>query len=331
MPWISVIMPVFNAEDFLEDAIQSILDQSFADFEFLIFNDGSTDRSLEIINSFKDPRIILFDSPRNFGYVKWLNEGIKKAKGKYIARIDADDIADHNRLDKQYQFMESNPEYIICGSNYRIIGDRSVSNLPLEDSDIRLRMLRITPFCHPSVMLRTSVLHEYSIFYNSEHMPSEDHEMWVFLSDYGKFKNLPEPLLYYRVHQSNISLKARTEKQLQNLVDAQLLYIEKFFVNLQLPHGAPKSLHRLFFAERAFSKFELRECGELVDQIIKKKSTYPAPTVSVHQFLGDTFFYRCTTSTSIGLQSFILANRYPWVKTSFFNRTKLLIKALLRH
>ena len=101
MPTVSVIMPVYNAEEFVGEAIQSILDQTYSDFEFLIYNDASTDQSLEIIQSFTDPRIKLIDSKINTGYLKHLNEGIKLAKGKYIARMDADDIALPERIENR--------------------------------------------------------------------------------------------------------------------------------------------------------------------------------------------------------------------------------------
>ncbi|MFZ6014448.1 MAG: glycosyltransferase family 2 protein, partial [Bacteroidota bacterium] len=210
MPAVSVIMPVYNAESFLQEAIESILTQSFRDFEFLIFNDGSTDNSKQIIQSISDPRIKLFDSDINQGYVSLLNKGIDLAHGKYIARMDADDIAHPHRLQKQFDKLEQHPDHVICGTRFTTVGSNQVTALPLEDDDIKLKMLYITPFCHPSVMIRAAVLKDHQLRYEHDYMPAEDYQLWVTLSDYGKFCNLSESLMHYRVHHNNISMKERS-------------------------------------------------------------------------------------------------------------------------
>lgn len=324
-------MPVYNAQQYVYESIASILAQSFGDFEFLIFNDGSTDNSSEIIRSFKDPRILFTDFDYNHGYVVLLNAGIKKATGKYIARMDADDISQPDRFLKQYDFLEHNPEHIVCGTLFSIIGGRDLVELPLDDEDIKLRMLYITPFCHPSVMMRTAILRDKEIYYNADYMPAEDHELWARLASYGKLANLPEMLLNYRVHDNNISLKKRSPKQNQTLFQSRLNYITWFFENAALATADFTLLHTLFFKETDFRYDELLMSGELIERIIDKRATYPVPSGKVHSLLAEKFFYRCTTSTNIGLKSFLLANKFDFVNSSRVAQLKLLLKALIRY
>ncbi len=330
MPSISVLMPVYNAQLYLHAAISSILSQSFEDFEFLIYNDGSTDRSKEIIESFNDARIIFNDFSYNQGIVALLNIGLQSAKGKYIARMDADDIASPDRFQKQYDFMERNHEYVVCGTRFNIMGKQEVTQLPLDNDDIKSKMLYITPFCHPSVMMRVEVLQRHKILYDAAYMLIEDHEFWCRLAEYGKFANLPETLLQYRVHDSNISLKERTLQQIQNLHIVRMNYIVKFFGKSIEPADA-STLYTLLFKESNFTYEELLTCGELLQKIIKTDNIFPVPSQKVHDLLAEKFFYRCTTSTVLGLKSFLLTNKFDFVNPSLTAKFKLLIKALLKY
>ena len=330
MPSISVLMPVYNAQTYLPEAIRSILSQRFENFEFLIFNDGSTDRSKEIIESFNDPRIIFIDFSFNQGYVALLNIGLQRAKGKYIARMDADNIAHPERFQKQFDFMEQHHEYIVCGTRFYVMGRQEITRLPLDNDDIKLGLLYITPFCHPSVMIRTEVLQHHNIFYDADCMPAEDHELWCRLSDYGKFVNLPEILMHYRVHNTNISLKKRTLQQIENLNEARINYITKFF-SKSIERAEAVTLHTLFFKESNFTYEELLTCGELLQKILKSDNVFPVPSQKVHELLAEKFFYRCTTSTVLGLRSFLLTNKFDFVNPSLTAKFKLLIKALLRY
>lgn len=331
MPVISVIMPVYNAALYLRQAIDSILSQHFQDFELLIFNDGSTDGSKEIIQSFNDPRIHLIDFESNQGYVVLLNLGLQKARGKYIARMDADDIAHPERFQKQYEFLEQNPEYILCGTNFRIVDGSQIVKLPSEDEEIKLKLLYINAFCHPSVMFRASTIREERILYSHEHMPFEDYELWTRISELGKLKNVQEVLLYYRIHDNNVSLKKRTEVQQELKRKTQIDYIKKFFRNLEFKHSEELILHKLFYKNSGFTHEELKSVGELVRTIIDKHVVYPVSAKAVHNLLVNMYFYRCTTSTHIGLHSFVFANQFKLKGISVFQNFKLLIKAIFKY
>ncbi|SKC77212.1 glycosyltransferase family 2 protein [Ohtaekwangia koreensis] len=331
MPAISVLMPVYNAEQYLRESIASILSQRFVDFEFFIFNDGSTDRSRDIITSFNDPRIHFIDFSDNRGYVTLLNLGLQKAQGKYIARMDADDVAHPDRFQKQFDFLETNPEYVVCGTRFSVIDRQDVVELPIDNDDIKLKMLYITPFCHPSVMMRANTLQSHDIVYDEYYMPAEDHELWVRLAGYGKFANLPEVLLNYRIHDNNVSLKKRDHNQLESLYKSRLTYINDFFIDVSLKPAEAATLHTLFFKEESFSYDELLTCGELLQRITLRDHTYPVASEKVNDLLAERFFYRCTTSTDIGIKSFILARKFEFGSQSFTAKLKLLIKALLKY
>jgi len=200
-------MPVYNGVPYLRETIQSILRQTFSDFEFLIINDGSTDSSVEIINTFIDDRIRLLHNERRLKLSGALNRGIDEAKGEYIARMDADDIALDDRLYKQVAFLDRHTDVGICGSWIRKFGQgRSrVDRFPVSYDQIKAYALFDCPFAHPTVMLRRDFIEKYGLRYNGDYYPTEDYELWGRSITYFPCVNLPEVLLNYRVHESSMT------------------------------------------------------------------------------------------------------------------------------
>lgn len=209
-PAISVVMSVYNSEEYLADAIDSILNQTFTNFEFVILNDGSTDKSLSIIESYmgEDERIVLI-SRENKGLPSSLNEGISIAKGKYIARMDADDISLPERLQTQFDFMESNPEIGVCGAWAYLFRDKPVRNNiikhPEDHGSLIIRLLFSVCFVHPTVLIRRSVLDGLNYVYNKNFNNSQDYELWSRLAGITQFYNIQNPLLFYRISQNGIT------------------------------------------------------------------------------------------------------------------------------
>ncbi len=212
-PLISVIMPVFNSEKYLVQAIESILYQTYFHFEFIILDDGSVDRSLDIIQSYadKDDRINVVVNKKNLGLGQSLNKGLTLAKGEFIARMDADDISFPHRLQKQLSFLLAHPEIMILGGNQVVIdpdGDQvshlSFSNQP---SVLRWNMLLGNGLIvsHPSVMIRRDFL--LSIGGYSDLRAAQDFELWsrLFEKDFLPIHNLQDPILYYREHDQTIT------------------------------------------------------------------------------------------------------------------------------
>lgn len=213
---ISVVMPVYNAEKYLDEAIQSILTQTYNNFEFIIINDGSTDKSLEIIEKYKnqDKRIILI-SRENRGLIYSLNEGIEKANGTYIARMDGDDISLPKRFEEQIIFMEENSEIGVCGSWIEVFGkeiNSTIWKIPTNNDELRVRLLFSVAFGHPTVMMRKEIIDNYKLRYNELYKDAEDYKFWIDFSKYTKFGNIPKILLRYRYVETSVSRVAENNK-----------------------------------------------------------------------------------------------------------------------
>jgi glycosyltransferase involved in cell wall biosynthesis len=209
-PAVTVLMSVFDGEAYLTKAIESILDQTFSDFEFLIINDGSTDETGSILEheAKRDARIKVFEQD-NQGLVASLNFGLRKARGQLIARIDADDIAYPQRLEKQVAFMDDHPELLALGSAITLIDEqgRTVKeiNYPTGSNKVKSAMMLGSKLAHPAVMMRREQVIQAGA-YREACRHAEDYDLWLRLLEIGEIDNLDEPLIYYRQHDKKISL-----------------------------------------------------------------------------------------------------------------------------
>lgn len=207
-------MPVYNAEAYIAESVQSILDQTEPDFELLIVDDCSTDNSIEIINSLKDPRIIFHKKERNSGYTESLNWAIDQAKGTYIARMDADDVSLPKRFEKQLTFLEQHPDVALCGTDAHVEGSNLRFNYPTEPKAIQANLLLGSALIHPSIMGRTEIFKQYK--YDTTKEPAEDYDLFTRLVEGGEqLANLDEALLIYRVHNNQIS-KLQQQNQISS-------------------------------------------------------------------------------------------------------------------
>lgn len=231
-PVISVLMPVYNCELYVEAAVNSILNQTFGDFELIIIDDCSTDSTPEIIKQYNDQRINFIVKPKNTGYTDSLNHGISIAKGKYIARMDGDDISLTERFERQVEFMEGNPQVICCGTGYREISGNLEMHHPIKHEDIVLKIIDHCPMAHPTIMIRKDVLDTNNIRYDRTYEPAEDYKMWSDLVFFGQFANLDQVLLLYRVHQSQTSNK-RKDEQVSNSIVIQNAFLRKLGVETE--------------------------------------------------------------------------------------------------
>ena len=217
-PAVSVVLPLYNAAAFLREAIDSVLAQTFTDFELIIINDGSTDSSERIVRSYADPRIRFLHHDRNRGLVAVLNEGIERAKGRYIARMDADDIMLPGRLSKQEAFLKEHPEIDLVAAHVELMNvdgettgvwdtDRAV----VSEDEIRAMMPRTNCIAHPTVLFRSSSLG--SLRYDPRMTEGEDWELWLRMLSRGlRIAKIPEVLLRYRQHPSSFTSAAKEQK-----------------------------------------------------------------------------------------------------------------------
>jgi glycosyltransferase involved in cell wall biosynthesis len=210
IPTVSVVMPVYNSAKYLPVAIESILNQTYKNFEFIIIDDGSTDASLKMIKDYarKDRCIRVKQNSSNLGICRTLNYGISLAKGRYIARMDGDDWSYPERLSKQVAFMKKHPDVVICGGGVEVSDEKlkliKVRSYPLSDRTARKNILKINPFAHPVTMYKREIFLKAG-WYNERLFTVEDYDLYFRLGDFGKFANLPDTLLKLRISDNSIS------------------------------------------------------------------------------------------------------------------------------
>lgn len=209
-------MPVRDGARYLGASLDSLLRQSFADFELIVVDDGSADGTAEIVRSRRDSRIARLRNETPIGLAKSLNRALDVARGEFIARMDADDVAEPERLERQLAFLAANPDIGILGTACRLIDERSVVGaevaMPTSDLAIRWRALTGNPFLHPTVMLRRAVLEQGRLRYDESVATAQDYELWVRLLDRTRGANLEEPLLSRRVHANSVSWAKSAEQ-----------------------------------------------------------------------------------------------------------------------
>jgi glycosyltransferase involved in cell wall biosynthesis len=207
---ISVILPVYNCKEYIKDSVQSILRQTYKNFELIIVDDGSEDGTLDILNSFNDKRIRFYKNKYNRGLIYSLNKALNKSKGRFIARMDADDICEISRFQKQINYFDKNKEISIVGSAVTLIDNNNLVSrkylYPLNDNLIRWSMFFSCSVCHPTVMIRSHVFKKIN-GYSFKAKFAEDYNLWFrLIKKKYKFSNLKESLLKLRKHKLNISI-----------------------------------------------------------------------------------------------------------------------------
>lgn len=331
-PKITVLMPVYNGEKYISEAIDSILNQTFSDFEFLIIDDGSTDNSCEIIKSYKDKRIYLVKNETNLQIVKTLNKGINLANGEYIIRMDADDISLPYRFEKQIQFMESHTDIDICGSWVETFYDKqSIWETPEKDEDIKAYLFFNSAIIHPSVIIRKKSIIKHALYYRDEYNKSEDYDLWERSSKYLKYANIPEVLLKYRVEiKKNQNEYKKVQKrntiQIRNRQLLELIpVIEDFDFQIH---------DKLTSIERNYPKNDIIDLNKWIQRLVtanKNKKKYD--NIAFIKLLTHRFFTICNLSTHLGLWSFYRYHSFiyrKYVDISFWIRLKFFIKCLVK-
>lgn len=245
-PRVSVVMSVYNGEEWVKEAIESILKQTYRDFEFIIGNDGSTDGTKDILARYKDPRLRIMHFQKRLTLTYALNRLLKQIKGEYIARMDADDIASRERLARQVAFLDSHPEVGIVGSWYEMMrasGEalRAVRT-PVTDIEIRRSVIRSNPICHPTMMFRKQLLSRIGP-YDPDLNGAEDYDFVLRALTVTQIANIPEVLLSYRIVDTSVSIQ-HMDRVLRQTVRARWKAIRHY--------GYPRR-HALFAGVQLFS------------------------------------------------------------------------------
>lgn len=224
-PMVTILVPTYNSEDYIMDTVYSLLDQDFTDFEFLVVNElGSDDKTVECVSLFRDPRIRILQNEERLGLAESLNFGIREAKGKYIARADADDVYPRDRLSKQVRYMEKHPEIGVCGSWQRHFGQRNyIHTPPASPEDMKASLLFKCEVCHSTLLLRREAFIQNELWYDNTYL-SEDYELWCRASTKMGFATIPEVLGEYRWNGDNITAQKmdRLDIEAQKLVARNL-------------------------------------------------------------------------------------------------------------
>ncbi len=299
-------MSVYNGERYLREAMDSILSQTFHDFEFLIINDGSTDGSSEIICSYKDPRIRLINFDTNKGLIAALNKGIGLAQGSYIVRMDTDDVSLPMRIEKQVNFMDRNPDIGAAGSWAVTIGMAKSRKIITETNTamLRCKLFFANPLLHPTVIIRTCVLQKYNLLYDAAYCHSEDYKMWLDISEHTKLSNVPEVLLKYRIHPHQTS----QEFHLQQCANAAKIATQLFLKLKMVPSSEKIKMHcSIGFGDYSFELHRIKEWFLELEHA--NESTHIYPRRAFLQTLAQKWADVCFRKTK----------PFYWVKESFLS------------
>ncbi len=261
---VSVILPVYNCELYIKEAVDSVLNQTFSDFELIIIDDCSTDSTMTIVKSYKDSRIKLIEKEKNSGYTDSLNMAIKLAKGKYIARMDGDDICLPERFQIQVKFLEDNPEIILCGGAIQIIGTEEVLQHPSNYDEIKVKLCFGNSFYHPTIMAKKEILLENS--YDKNFEPAEDYDLWTRLVSLGELANLEEVLLLYRFHENQIS---NLKSNYQITVGYASQYRMFLSFNLNYDKKVYEIMHRTFKIQEKYSFIDFKNSLHFLNSLQK--------------------------------------------------------------
>jgi glycosyltransferase involved in cell wall biosynthesis len=331
-PKVTVLMPVYNGEEYLSGAIESILNQTFRDFEFLIVSEyGSSEESLAIIKKYTDERIRHIHNTARLGLVESLNLGLKEAKGEYIARMDADDISYPKRFELQVKLMDNRKEVGICGTWVETIGDKSKSiyRYPTNPNKIQSRLLFDSPLAHPSVIFRKIFLEKFGLKYDINDLYAEDWSLWQKSSFIFPIINIPKVLLKYRITDHSIS---------RSNANSQLNVIKSIHSkNLQTLCGditdADMDFHtRLgmwqFKSDRSFIEksekwlLKLKHCNAL-------KKIYHEPEFTY--VLAERWFFVCRAAAGLGFVTWLMYWSSPLRKHSeLYKHIYLFAKCLIK-
>lgn len=213
VPRVSVVMAVYNGAPFLRLAIDSVLAQTFTNFDLIIVDDGSTDETAVILDSYTDPRVLTFTNPTNIGQTRSMNRGLEHVRGTYIARQDADDVSHPTRLQEEVAYLDAHPQVGLIGTSYRLVDAAGtvlgIEQPPADDASLRQRLVDGNVFCHGSVMIRRSCLDAAGGLYHPDFRVTQDYELWLRLAEHCQVANLPLVLYDFRFDGVTVSRQKR--------------------------------------------------------------------------------------------------------------------------
>lgn len=283
-PLVSILMPVYNAESYLKDALDSILNQSYQNFELIVINDGSVDRSVKILNSTSDSRLRILTNSQNRGLVFTLNRGLAEVRGKYIARMDSDDIAHPNRLRFQVKELEEFNETIVCGTAFQPFHSHDEKNIVILSNNNLLSLLD-SIICHPSALIRSDFIRLNGLNYSTV---IEDFDLWSKIFQINNFnpntfRNLNKSLLRYRIHSEQYTSRKK-DSIIAAGIDLRRKNLIRFLATYDIEYKFSDS-----------SRFLLKDFNRMLVKIEKLEKKLPFPKNDIQEFIQKLMFYMVTS------------------------------------
>ena len=292
-PSLTVLLPVYNAAEYVLEAAQSVLEQHGVDLELLCIDDGSTDNSLDLLRTLHDERVRIEQNPSNLGLIATLNRGFELARGRYIARMDADDICMPGRLERQAAFLEANQDVGVCGMWIRTFGagQESIMRFPTDPENVRARLFAYNPLAHPTVVLRRSLFDRHGLRYAPEASHAEDLDLWMRAAEHFALANLPQVGLRYRQHPGQVTSRHAPE-QAATLRRLRLRQLERLLPGATKPQ---KDLHlAVLDLDRPLQRPELEAAAPWLETLRRANVSarvYSAPAFDA--FLAERWLNAC--------------------------------------
>ena len=274
VPLVSVLMPVYNTAPYLIEAMDSMLSQTFADFELIVLDDCSPDNAEEILDSYDDHRIVRYRGEKNAGLSNVLNVGIGMARGKYIARMDSDDISLPNRLQMQVDYLETHPDVDLVSVGMRLFGAKEGTWIrELNPEKVKIEALFHSPVLHASSVWRKDSFEKHGLRYRQEMVPSEDYDLWTRALLKGlKLVNLPEVLYKYRMHNTQASLQTEKTREKDREVQKNYLHVALPSLSEKNIEVFPNKLWPVFFANLRDGFFDWKLLAKRLYKMSKSQS-----------------------------------------------------------
>lgn len=272
-PRVSILMPVYNTAPYLREAMDSMLCQTFQDFELIVLDDCSPDNAEEILDAYDDPRIVRYKGEKNVGLSNVLNVGIGMARGKYIARMDSDDISLPQRLQVQVEYLETHPDIDLVSVGMRLFGAKEATWIrELNPEKVKIEAMFHSPVLHASSVWRKDAFEKQGLRFRQEMVPAEDYDLWVRAMLRGlKLVNLPEVLYEYRIHDAQATLQ--TDKTAAKSREVQMAYLQEALPSLSDSNreAFPKKLWPVFFANLRDGFFDWKQLAKRLYKMSKNR------------------------------------------------------------
>lgn len=266
MPKVTCSMPVYNAETYLREAIDSILDQSFEDFELIACNDGSTDGSAEILEKYakRDSRVVVINRAENRGLIETRNEILHHAKGEYLALMDADDMSLWDRFERQVEYLDSHPEHVLVGSRILLIDPdgHPMCALGIKETHEEIDAWHLeghsgAAICNPTIMMRTDAVRAVGGYADGTAC-AEDYDLFLRLAEMGKLATMPDVLLHYRQHLSSVGYRQNSQQREAIRVAVENAYVRRHIVDPVRLHDELVPNRNAAYAYRQWVDWSLR-------------------------------------------------------------------------